>query len=126
MINIINIEIWGREFFLEVEYDCYAEETVEQYQIEAFERFCQNPEWIKKAKVNVEEFCKNDVESDSENLKKDNIFSYVKPIGIFVKHDKEHQRVAIMCKYRYDQEHGIAVVFDKHGQVTIGIQDIIL
>ena len=31
-----------------------------------------------------------------------------------------------MCKYRYDEEHGLAVVFYSEGKVTVGDQDIIL
>ena len=31
-----------------------------------------------------------------------------------------------MCKYRYDEEHGLAVVFDSERKVTVGDQDIIL
>ena len=31
-----------------------------------------------------------------------------------------------MCKYRYDPEHGLAVVFSHEGKVSVGIQDIIL
>ena len=126
MINIIDIEIWGRCFSLEVEYDCYAGESVTKKQIKAFENFRQHPEWIEKAKMYVEDFFKTNVESDDENQKKDNIFSYIKPIGIFVKRDEEKSRIAIMCKYRYDQEHGLAIVFDKQGKVTVGLQDIIL
>ena len=31
-----------------------------------------------------------------------------------------------MCKYRYDIEHGLAVVFATDGSVTVGLQDFIL
>ena len=126
MTKSINIEIWGREFSLEIEYDCYSGESVTQNQIDAIERFSNNPKWIEKAKKSVEGFCKKDVQNDQENQKKDNIFSYIKPVGIFVKRDNMKPRVAIMCKYRYDPDHGIAVVFDHNGNVTVGLQDIIL
>ena len=126
MTKSINIEIWEREFSLDVEFDCYSDESVTQNQIDAFERFCNHPKWIDKAKKNVESFCKKAVENDDQNQKKDNIFSYVKPVGIFVKRDSDKPRVAIMCKYKYDPEHGLAVVFDHNGNATVGLQDIIL
>ena len=126
MINTLNIEIWGRKFTLEVEYKCYPGESVAQNQIYAVVRFSRNPQWIDKAKKNVEEYCREDVENDDENTKKDNIFSYIKPIDIFVKRDNDNHRIAIMCKYRYDPEHGMAIVFDNNGKITVGAQDIIL
>jgi hypothetical protein len=63
---------------------------------------------------------------DKGNQKKDNIFSYVKPEYLFVEHDNETPRIALMCKCRYELEHGLAVVFSTDGDVDVGIQDIIL
>lgn len=122
----VEIEIWGRNFSLNIEYNLYEGEHITKNQIQALEKFLNNPDWIKNSKKVVEDFCKNDVLDDDENQKKDNIFSYIKPECIFVEHFLEPTRVAIMCKYRYDPEHGLAVVFDKDGKVTVGIQDIIL
>lgn len=126
MIKILNIEIWGRSFSLNIEYDCYSGEEITTKQIEAIERFCNNLNWIEKAKQDVVKYCEYEVNSDDENQKKDNIFSYIKPETIFVKRDDNKSRVALMCKYRYNMEHGLAIVFDASGNVTIGIQDIIL
>lgn len=126
MIKILNIEIWGRVFSLDVEYNCYAGEEITSEQIETVERFCNNLSWLNKAKKYVVEYCKTDVDSDDENKKKDNIFSYVKPEAIFVKRDDPKTRIALMCKYRYDPEHGIAIVFDRNGNITVGAQDIII
>ena len=126
MTDSINIEIWGRKFSLAIVYDCYTGENITQKQRDAFKRFSLNRKWIDNAKEKVESFCKEEVENDTENQKKDNIFSYVKPVDIFVKRDIDKPRVAIMCKYKYDLEHGLAVVFDSDGNVTVGIQDIII
>lgn len=126
MIKTLNIEIWDRSFLLNIEYDCYAGEKVTKKQIEAVERFSNNLHWISNAKKDVVKYCKAEVDNDSDNQKKDNIFSYVKPEALFVKRDDKKSRVALMCKYRYDPEHGLAVVFDKNGNITVGAQDIIL
>lgn len=126
MIKTLNVEIWDRSFSLNVEYDCYAGEEVTQKQIEAVKRFSNNLHWISNAKKDVVKYCKSEVDNDSENQKKDNIFSYVKPEALFVKRDDKKSRVALMCKYRYDPEHGLAVVFDESGNITVGAQDIIL
>lgn len=83
-------------------------------------------EWLEQAKKSVEKFCKDQVKRDKENDKKDNIFSYVKPEYVFVKRDEKQPRVALMCKYRYDLEHGLAIVFSSDGKISVGSQDIIL
>lgn len=123
---MIKLIIWGREFHLPVEYDCYKDEKVTKEQISALEVFKSQEKWLEDSKKEIETFCKDDVLGDDENQKKDNIFSYLKPESIFVKRDKEYPRVAILCKYRYDPEHGLAVVFSHEGKVTVGVQDIIL
>ena len=126
MIDSLEIIIWGRSFQLPVEYDCYEGEDVTKSQLQALRRFISHTEWIEQSKSIVEDYCREQVMSDEENTKKDNIFSYIKPECLFVKRDKESPRIAMMCKYRYDLEHGLAVVFSSDGEVTVGMQDIIL
>ncbi|MBR5683298.1 MAG: hypothetical protein IKW96_08475 [Ruminococcus sp.] len=126
MIESLETTIWGRKFTLPVEYDCYEGEEVTKAQIQALKNFRSHTEWIEKSRSIVEKYCREQVMSDEENTKKDNIFSYIKPECLFVKRDKESPRIAMMCKYRYDLEHGLAVVFSSDGEVTVGMQDIIL
>ena len=126
MIESLEVSIWKREFTLPVEYDCYEGEEVTKAQIQAIKQFKSHSEWIEKSRSIVEDYCREQVMSDDGNEKKDNIFSYIKPECLFVKRDKEKPRIAIMCKYRYDLEHGLAVVFSSDGEVTVGMQDIIL
>jgi len=126
LISSQTLPIWGRSLTLPVLYDCYAGESVTPEQINAIKHLFSHVDWIEKAKKQVELYCRESVDEDDENQKKDNIFSYVKPESIFVKRDKDYPRIALMCKYRYDPEHGLAVVFTKNGEITVGSQDIIL
>lgn len=126
MIEALEINIWDRTFSLPVEYDCYEGETVTKGQIKALNNFVSHKEWLIKAKKSTEDYCRNAVEQDDDNQKKGNIFSYIKPDYLFIKHDTTNPRVALMCKYRYDMEHGLAIVFSSKGEITVGIQDIIL
>ena len=126
MIKKVSIEIWERQFDLNVVFDCYSGESVTQEQLDALNKFISNSKWIANAKKDVEKYCKKQVLRDDGNQKKDNIFSYIKPEAVFIKRDKTKPRGALMCKYRYDPEHGLAVVFDTNGKVTVGAQDIIL
>lgn len=126
LIKTLNINIWEREFSLSVEYDCYKGESITAEQTFAVKEFAAHNDWITNSKSYVEEFCRNQVMEDAQNEKKDNVFSYVKPECIFVKHENDHPRVALMCKYRYDVEHGLAVVFSADGTINVGSQDIIM
>lgn len=122
----VNINIWDRDFNLPIEYDCYKGETILDEQIDALNKFISNLDIIGKSKEKVVKYCKKEVAADDKNEKKDNIFSYIKPDYIFVKRDKKDPRVAIMCKYKYDPENGIAVVFTSKDKISVGLQDIIL
>ncbi len=126
MTNILKANIWGRSFSLPIVYDCYEGETITRAQIDAVESFASHLDWIDRAKKQVETYCQERVSADDKNLKKDNIFSYIMPESFFVKREKDHPRVALMCQYRYDPEHGLAIVFSKDGHVDIGSQDIVL
>lgn len=126
LIKELKTVIWDREFTLPIVYDCYKGEVVTEEQVAAVRNFVNNPQWVVKSKGMVESFCHDDLINDPNNQKKNNIFSYVVPESIFVKRDDSNPRVAIMCKYRYDMEHGLAVVFSHDGNIKVGLQDIIL
>jgi len=125
LIKKIKINIWNRDFELPVEYDCFSNEKVTDSQINALNDFLKNKVLLDKAKLSIEEYCKKDLDEDKENKNKDNIFTYIIPNYIYVKRD-EKPRVAIMCKYKYDMEHGLAIVFYQNGKIEVGLQDIIL
>lgn len=126
LIETLRLKIWGRDFSLPLVYDTLSDGVVAEKQMQAFENFKKHLEWIDASKAKVEEYCEADVLDDDNNQKKDNIFSYIKPESIYVDRKKEYPQVAIMCKYKYDPEHGLAVVFEAGGKVIVGIQDIIL
>ena len=126
MTETLKLNIWDREFTLPIEYDCYKGEKVTKEQKAAIKNFAKHKDWIDASRSRVEEFCKEQVLEDDDNQKKDNIFSYIKPDYLLVKRDTKNPRVAMMCKYRYEPEHGLAIVYSADGEVTVGIQDIIL
>ena len=125
MINTLELEIWGRKFTLPVKYDCYKGEEITDKQEQAVADFRTRNDLIEKSKSKVEEYCKAQVAEDEENEKKDNIFSYVKPEYLFVKRE-DKPRIILMCKYRYNLERGLAVVFSPDGSIVVGSQDMIL
>ncbi len=120
---MLNMKIWNRDFDLKVIYDCYANEEILEEQKDALKRFFADRELIESSKNLVERYCLGQNKEDFGSDTIDNIFKYVLPESIFIKRDG---RVAILCKYKFDEEHGIAVVYKDGKFDTIGNQDIIL
>ncbi len=122
------IRIWGREFDLDPIYDCYPGETVMPEQLNAAEAFFREGERIlDEALPRVKDYClaRNGREIGEEAI--GNIFRYVMPTSVFVKRTGPETRlVALLCEYRFDPEHGLAVVFSDNSFDEIGPQDIIL
>ena len=56
----------------------------------------------------------------------ENIFKYVVPKKVFVPHSKKTSKVAIMCNYKFDMEHGIAVIFENGKFHGVDTQDAVL
>ena len=125
MIDSLKINIWGRDFILRVNFNLYKGESIFPEQTELLNSLVTKKQWIENAKQKVISYCLEEVLGDEENTKKDNIFSYIMPDYIFIRHE-EKPKIAIMCNYRYDMEHGLAIVFDKNGFIELGPQDIIL
>ncbi len=115
--------IWGRELELEIIYDCYDGEKVLPIQKEAYNAFVMDGNEMNNSKEAVKKYCLEENKEEIGTDRIDNIFKYVMPESIFIKRDG---RVALLCKYRYDMEHGIAVVFMDGKFIEVGSQDIIL
>jgi hypothetical protein len=126
MSNKIKATIWGRELELGLTYDCYSDEEVLDSQKEAVKKFIGAESVINKSLEDVKKYCisVNGDEIGASTI--ENIFQYVMPKYLYVLREKDKRTVAIMCNYKFDQEHGIAVVFENEKFVKIGKQDIIL
>lgn len=124
MTDIIHICFWNKIIQLPLEFDCYKGEEITEEQIKALGRFVAHPEWIRSSKNSVQEFCNKCALGKGEESRK--VEECIIPEAVYVKRDDKCPRVAILCKFRYDLEHGLAMVFDYEGAVHVGIQDIII
>ena len=118
--------LWGREFNLDIIYDCYSNEKILKSQETAVQDFSKAEGSIDSSLEEVKKYCLsiNKEEIGSEVI--ENIFKYVAPKYLFVPRDEKKQIVAIMCNYKFDTESGIAIVFENGKFKTIGKQEIIL
>ena len=123
-MNKQTIYIWGRKFELDVILECYPGETVLESQKQAFEQLCAAGV-INSALEPLKDYVAANAGAQV-TLPIENIFKYVMPKRIFVPHSKKAALVAIMCNFKFDMEHGIAVVFENGQLKKIGPQDIIL
>lgn len=118
------LKIWDREFELNVVFECYPGEEVLESQRAALEQLCSS-DAIDDALDYAKTYVKNTATAQVDSTV-DNIFKYVMPKSVYVPHDKKAAKIAIMCNYKFDAEHGIAVVFENGKYKEIGAQDIIL
>ena len=125
-MNKMKIMLWGREFNLDITYDCYSNEKILKSQEMAVQDFAKATETIDSSLEEVKQYCLsiNKEEIGSDVI--ENIFKYVAPKYLFVPRDEKKQVVAIMCNYKFDTEGGIAIVFENGKFKTIGKQEIIL
>ena len=117
--------IWNREFDLRVVFDSYDEEVL-PIQEQALEAFLKSENTIQESKQQLEKYILNDEYAEIEGNSIDNIFKYVIPTDLYIPRTLETRTVALLCDYRFDEEHGIAIVFENEQFKEIGEQDIVL
>ena len=120
------LTIWGREFELRVTFDCFDNEEVLPIQEQALEAFLKAEAAIEDSKKRVENYILNDDYAELETASVDNIFKYVIPTDIYLPSTPDTRTAALLCDYRFDEEHGIAIVFENEKFKEIDTQDIVL
>lgn len=120
------LTIWGRDFELDVCIECYPGETVQASQENALAALLNVTNGIETAKERVEEYVMANNSRIFPDGEMDNIFRYVMPVSIFVPHDRKRSLAAILCNYRFDMEHGLAIVFENGVFQSICPQDDLL
>ena len=120
------ISIWGREFDLKVVFDCFDDEEILPIQEQALKSFLKADAAIEDSKKQVESYILNDDYAELETDSIDNIFKFVIPTDIYIPRTPETRTAALLCDDRFDEEHGIAIVFENERFKEIGTQDIVL
>ena len=125
-MNKLKFTLWGREFNLDITYDCYSGETILETQKAAVKALAKMTDELESSLDGIKAYClsKNKEEIGGDVI--ENIFKYVIPKYIFVPRNENEQIISIMCNYKFDPESGIAVVFENNKLKEIGKQEIIL
>ena len=118
--------IWGREIELEVVMNCFPGEQVTEIQKQAYDNFMAHSEMFFEESFNaIKNYCQREYKEEVGEF--DNIFKYVIPTAVYIKNSVTQRRViGLLCNFRFDFEHGLAVRFVDEKVEEVGTQDIVL
>ena len=119
---------WGKEITLEVRFDLLDDERVTSKQAYALGAIFVLWGAVNGALDALKSYClENDgdmLASECGTARIDDIFDIVEPYSLFVVRDDSKRSVALMCHYRLDPEHGLALLFENERLTKIGPEDI--
>lgn len=119
----VELKIWGRQFNLPIVYDWFEdEEELLPSQNEAVKNLSANHQMIDNVLQNAQNYV---MQFALNETKVDNIFKYIIPKKIYVLR-KENPSFALFCDFKFDLEHGIALVFENNRFSAIVSQDEVL
>ena len=124
-MNKVRTQIWGREFELPVIIKQFKGKEITDTQKEAVERLEQNLDIFNLAKDEVEKYIIDSGLKEKGINEIDNIFKYVIPKSISVPKSKKRV-LALMCNFKFDMEHGLAIIFEDEKLKEVGPQDLVL
>lgn len=122
----IQMNIWGREFNLEVYYKKYQGEELTEIQKDSYECFMGSDVAIEQSLKKLTSFIEKEYKEKLQGKNVDNIFKYVIPKIIYVPNNCKKRTVALLCNFKFDIEHGLALVYENEKLVNIVSQDEIL
>lgn len=126
-MNNINMNIWGREFSLKIDFDVYPGEKADKAQNDALNGFLSiSNKAFETAKESVKNYIISNADAGIDGMSVDNIFKYVLPKAIYIPRNQQRHTVAILCDFRFDVEHGLAIIFCGGKLKEIGPDDIVL
>ncbi len=124
LINNMKTIIWGRELQLDIIYQTFYGKPVIDNQLLTAEKIpsVDFNDSLSALKLYINKYHASYLESETI----DNIFKYVAPKSLFIVRDQEKRIFAVMCNYKFDIEHGIAIIYENERFKEVGPQDIIL
>ncbi len=120
----VKVSIWGREFELGVSYQNFPGEIVTENQRNTLSAVPSVD--YDAAKTGVEGYIRKFFSAELGNERLDNIFRFVMPKSVLITRTEGTRVFAIMCNFKLDMEHGIAVIYEDEQLKAVGPQDLIL
>ncbi len=126
--NSKTYKIWGRDCNVNVVFDCYAGEKIDDIQEKAMDDFESHiseytDEGLDMIKKYVLENYKRELAGDSIS----NIFKYVVPKTVYVSKDPSEKKViGLLCHFKFDDENGLAIKYIDGKASEVGGEQIVL
>ena len=117
-MNKLCKNIWGRNFELDVIYKVFDNARATEVQEDAVSKFSKLDSFDDSL-GQVKQFVIENGGKENGIVSIENIFKYVMPKCIYAPKAK-NRVVAILCDYRFDPEHGIAVVYENEEFSYVG------
>ena len=123
-MNKLKLNIWGRDFDLNVGYQNYPGEEVTELQQETLNSITSID--FSEARTGVEKYITQHFASELGDDNLGNIFRFVIPKSILIMRSEDSRLFAILCNFKLDMEHGIAIAYKNEIFTTAGPQDLVL
>ena len=124
LMSKIKTQIWGRDFDLGVSFQNFPGEEITENQRETL--LSVTTVDYSPAKEGVENYILRFFRSELGEDDLSNIFRFVMPKSILITREDEDRVFAVMCNFKLDMEHGIAIIFKNEQFKAAGPQDLIL
>ena len=130
-MNKIKIAFCDREFELEITYDVFEDELLLKGQIDTLDEFLNisnedRDKLFEKVKQEIIKYIYENNKDDLNEEKIENIFKYIIPTEIYIERNEDVHIVDILCEYKFDMEHGLAIQFENEEFKKIVSQDEVL
>lgn len=122
----IQMEIWGRQFNIDIYYKKFQGKEITGNQKETYAKFIAVNDVIEKSKSEVIAYIENKYSEYLPEEKIENIFKYVIPKTLYVPKENKKRVVILLCDFKFDIEHGLAVVYENERFKEIVSQDEVL
>ena len=118
------MKIWGRTLEIKIQFDVYEGEKILDSQEKVLKLFQDESNDILASDDQIKKYCiSNNKDEIGDSV--DNIFKYVVPNTIYIPRDNEN-KIVLLCDYRFDLEHGLAIVFQNNKLIDICPQEDVL
>ena len=120
----IAVRIWERDFELAVSFQNYPGETITDNQNKILAEVPSID--YSPAKDEVKNYITKHYSSKLGNDNLNNVFRFIMPKSILIPRTDDENVFAVMCNFKFDMEHGIALIYENEVLKEIGPQDLIL
>lgn len=125
LITKANLVIWGKQFSMPVQYAGPAEPEASADLDQAIQAFiADSADITSKSILKLKAYIKGKAETIG-SVAPENLFDSITPQMLLVTIDEGDALIALLCGFKFDPEHDIALIFRNNSLDEVGNQDLI-